>query len=208
MTGDLVVTRIEAVNRKKSKIWIDEEYAFFLYEPEMIRYRIAEGTVLAPETLQEIRQECVLRHAVEKAMSLLKVMDRTENEMWDRLHREGFPDDACAYALAYVMSYGYVDDASYADRYVYSHMDRESVRTLRQKLLQKGIDSELIEQAIEENAPDEEQLLRRLIEKKTHGEIPRDPKEKQKLIRFLLSRGFSYASVGKALDESAWEESI
>ena len=206
MAEQVTVTGVEPAAQKKFRIFLDGEYAFFLYASEIRRFKIAEGSVLTREILQKIRKECVCRHAVNKAMALLKSMDRTEKEMRDRLRREGFPEYAVEEALAYVMSYGYVDDASYAERFVYSRMDRLSVRVMRQKLLQKGISADLIEQALQENEPDEEELLRQLIEKKTHGVIPEDPKEKQKLIRFLLGRGFSYSAVGRALQETVCEE--
>ena len=206
MPDERTVTRIEPVTQKKSKIWLDEEYAFFLYTSEIRRFHLEEGATVSEECYQKILKECVYRHAVNKAMALLKAMNRTEKEMRDRLRREGFREDAADYALEYVMRYGYVDDAAYADSYVYGRMDRMSVQALRQKLLQKGIREEIIERAIAENEPQDEELLRRLIEKKTHGEIPEDPKEKQKLIRYLLSKGFSYGAVGKALEETICEE--
>ncbi|MBR1758524.1 MAG: regulatory protein RecX [Lachnospiraceae bacterium] len=154
---------------------------------------------LSEETILKIRKDCVRHHAVRKAMSLLKTMDRTEKELTDRLRREGFPEDAVMEALAYVMSYGYVDDASYADRYVYSQKEKMSLRTIRQKLLLKGIAADVIETAISENEVSEDDALEKAIVKKTHGVLPEEPKEKQKLVRYLLSKGFPYGQVARAL---------
>ena len=50
------------------------------------------------------------KRAAKKAMKLLEHMDRTEKGLRDRLHQAGFGQDAIEAAMAYVESYGYIDD--------------------------------------------------------------------------------------------------
>ena len=65
------------------------------------------------------------KRAAKKAMKLLEHMDRTEKGLRDRLHQAGFGQDAIEAAMAYVESYGYIDDYRYARTYIAYRMDYE-----------------------------------------------------------------------------------
>ena len=54
------------------------------------------------------------RDARRKAMRLLEHMDRTERGLREKMRQAGFAPPAIDYALAYVESYGYIDDERYA----------------------------------------------------------------------------------------------
>ncbi|MDY5663032.1 MAG: regulatory protein RecX, partial [Blautia sp.] len=53
------------------------------------------------------------KKARRKALLLLEHMDRTEKGLSDRLRQAGFSIEAVEDALAYVRSYGYLDDDRY-----------------------------------------------------------------------------------------------
>ena len=58
-------------------------------------------------------------------------------------------------------------------------------------LLAKGVKSQLIEQAMEEEyASDETEKIMQLLEKRQYTSLYQDEKEKRKIYQFLLRRGF------------------
>ena len=65
--------------------------------------------------------------------------------------------------MAYVESYGYIDDERYARTYIAYRMDTKSRQKIIQELISKGIDKETAESAWEEeaalNMPDERKIL-------------------------------------------------
>ena len=43
MNGNRIVTKIEEYDKKRCKIYIDEEFAFLLYKRELSEYEIIHG---------------------------------------------------------------------------------------------------------------------------------------------------------------------
>ncbi len=159
--------------------------------------------------LQEIplpeQKEC--KKAAERAMKLLLQQDRTRKELQDRLYRAGFSERAAEYALAYVSRYGYIDDFRYASRYISFQKDKRSRKELRYKLLDKGVDSEVIAAAFEQYGPEDEYgAIRRLLQKRLKGAklIETDMETKNKIIAFFARKGYALSSVKRVMKE--WGE--
>ena len=73
---------------------------------------------------------------------------------------------------------------------------------IRMKLSQKGIDRELIAQALEDEYEAEEiEQIRRLLEKKNYAGKATDEKEFRRIYQFLLRRGFRSNEIMRALKE-------
>lgn len=144
------------------------------------------------------------KKAARKAMRLLEHMDRTEKGLRDKL-RQSFTPDAVDAAIAYVQSYGYLDDSRYARTYIAYRMETKSRQKLIQELIGKGVDKETAVAAWEEEAalamPDERALLIRQIEKKYTSGTPLDEKAMRRLYGYLSRRGFSFSDISSALEE-------
>ena len=152
-----------------------------------------------PFTGEERKKACM------KAMRLLEHMDRTEKGLTDRLRQAGFSDDAVQYAMDYVKSYGYINDARYARNYIAYRLETKSKQRILQELGQKGIDREVAMAAWEETAeieePDEKGLLRRTVEKKYPCHTELDEKEMRRLHGYLARRGFCSCDIFSVLEE-------
>lgn len=145
------------------------------------------------------------KDATRKAMRLLEHMDRTEKELRDKLRQSGFSPDAVDAALAYVQSYGYIDDSRYARTYIAYRMDSKSRQKIIQELIGKGVDKETAVAAWEEeaalNSPDERTLLIRTVEKKYAPGTELDEKEMRRLYGYLVRRGFQFSDISSVLEE-------
>lgn len=152
-------------------------------------------------TLQPEEQKKARR----KAMLLLEHMDRTEKGLSDRLRQAGFSKEAAADAISYVKSYGYIDDARYAENYISYRMDSKSRQKLLQELAAKGVDRETAmeawERAAELQQPDERAVLRKSVEKKYAEGTELDEKEMRRLYGYLARRGFSFDDIRSVLEE-------
>lgn len=159
--------------------------------------------------LQEIPllEQKEYKKAAERAMKLLLQQDRTRKELQDRLHRAGFSERASEYALAYVSGFGYIDDFRYASQYISFQKDKRSRKELRYKLLDKGVDSEVIAAALEQyETEDEERAIHKLLQKRLKGAklIQTDIEAKNKIIAFFARKGYALSSVKRVMKE--WEE--
>ena len=88
----------------------------------------------------------------------------------------------------------YLDDMEYAGLFIESKLKRhpQSIKLLKWNLRKKGLDSDTIERSLNEENINEAEMARLAAQKKQKS-LARLPmaKQKEKLYRFLLSRGFS-----------------
>lgn len=84
---------------------------------------------------------------------------------------------------------GWQSDDRYAEAIVRRLTGQASRRFIEDKLAQTGIKKDVAQLALEALAQDENEVAKALWERR-FGNVPSDDKERQKQIRFLLSRGF------------------
>ena len=173
----------------------------FLRNAEELKKRSAKSQNHQKKSIEEPEE---YRDARRKAMRLLEHMDRTERGLRDKLRQAGFSQLAVDYALAYVESYGYIDDERYARTYIAYRMNTKSRQKIIQELISKGVDKETAAAAWEEeaalNMPDEREILYRTIEKKYCPDTELNEKEMRRLQGYLIRRGFNYSDIKSALE--------
>ena len=87
--------------------------------------------------------------------------------------------------------HGYLDDRKFAEFFVENRNANKgvSMRVLKMELKNKGVSEEIISEAIENSSRNDEDEIRKIIEKK------RAKYTDEKLIAFLVRKGFSYEMV-------------
>ena len=197
----MTVTAIEPCSKTKYKVSIDGKFAFVLYKGELSRFHIREGEELSEETKQKIYSDVLLKRAKLRALHLLSDMDRTENALREKLRLGLYPQEIIDAAVEYVRSFGYLNDARYAENFVRSRQGMKSRREIRAQLLQKGVPSEMIDDAFEACGEEggEADAIRRLLEKKRFDPVCADEREIQRLYGYLARKGFSYETVRQVI---------
>lgn len=206
-----VVTGLMELDKKRYQVYLDEEFAFVLYKGEVRKYKIVAGKPLAQAAYQELVQEVLPKRAKLRAMNLLTKRPYTEKKLRQKLVEGKYPEDIIDIALAYVKSYGYIDDEAYARDYISYHMASESPLRIRQKLMEKGIDGDTINACLEEQDAEAMQKLQlrqiqQLAQKKNHGKKPSDQRESAKVIQYLLRKGYSLSMIKAALSDELLED--
>ena len=88
--------------------------------------------------------------------------------------------------------------------YIRTHGESLSTLQLKQKLTQRGVPRDVIQEALEnQEGPDEEELIRKWVKKKKTDPSDCTPAEKQKLYAFLMRKGFSSSGVRKVLQSGS-----
>lgn len=140
-----------------------------------------------------------------KAMSFLEHMDRTEKGLSERLRQAGFSKEAAEDAMEYVRSYGYIDDDRYAFHYISCRIHSKSRQKIMEELYRKGVDRSVAEcaweRAKEIEEPDEQEILRKTVEKYCEEGTNLDEKEMNRLYGRLARRGFKSTDIAHVLDE-------
>lgn len=113
----------------------------------------------------------IIKRAKLRAMHLLNDMDRTESQLRTKLRQSCYTEDVVEAALAYVKSFGYIDDLDYAKRYIQNRQNQKSKRELYAQLVGKGIERELIELAMEECYTGEDDEIEAIASWQQRGNI-------------------------------------
>ena len=197
----MTVTKIEPLSKTRYKVYLDGQFAFTLYKGELSRYHIAEESVIEDDIYDSLRL-IVIKRAKLRAMHLLSDMGRTESQLRTKLKQGGYTEDAVEAAIRYVKSFGYINDMEYARSFIDSRKDRKSKKELYAALLQKGVPAEIVEQVFEEadyGEKDSRQAIEALMRKRSYNPETADVKEKQKMMGYLMRKGFSYQDVRNVL---------
>ncbi len=198
----MTVTDIIPVTKQKCRVEIEGQLTFNLYKSELSRYGIVCGEELPEQVYSEIMDEVLLLRAKRYAMNLLVKMDRTEQEIREKLKKSGYPPEVSQKAIDYVKSFGYIDDERYAVYYFERYKESLSVRQISWKLSQKGVDARLIERAMQQaDTTDHEQVIRALVEKRLRNKEDVTEKDIRKLEAYLARRGFYGEEIWNVLKE-------
>ena len=197
------VREISSTRNKRSEVTVDGALRFVLYDAELRKYGISEGEELDDAVIDEIMNDLLPLRAKKRAMNLLKERDYTEAKLREKLIEGGYPEEVTVVALEYVKSYGYVDDERYAESYVRYRMESEPRRKLEIKLIEKGVDRDIVssvmERCYEETGDDEEDpetaQIRKLMSKKNFDPKTADYEDKQKFMAMAVRRGYSYDAI-------------
>ncbi|MDF2542022.1 MAG: hypothetical protein K0S47_1740 [Herbinix sp.] len=210
----MVITRLEEVEKSKVNIYIDGIVRFQLYKKEIENYSILEGIELSPFVYHEILENTIFPRAKQKALAILKFMDRTEQELRMKLKDAGFSEDIIERALIYMKEYDYINDDRYTSHYIRNNVSRKSKLMMQSELYQKGIKKETFLEHYQEELsllteneeePEEPEIiaLRKAVSKKYKGELTQIPKEeKQKLMSYLFRKGFTMDHIRKVFSEN------
>ena len=144
----------------------------------------------------------MIKQAKLKALSLLNYSDRTESQLRQKLKENSFEEEAIEKAVAYVKSFGYVNDKGYAQRYILNKQGTKSKREIYASLCQKGISRAVVEEAIEEFYEGENELMtiQKLCVKKHYDAGHATEEEKRRMYQFLVRKGFRNEDIYRALN--------
>ena len=131
---------------------------------------------------------------------------RTESDLRRLMHSRVEPGErgeaVITAVIARLKDYGYLDDAAFAETYARLRQQNEKLgqRRVQQDLKQKGVGSELIAETLEARygQTNEEALAREHLERKRIRK-PENPKETARVMRRLVTAGFSTAVIYKIL---------
>lgn len=200
----MTVTEITEVSKSRKKIWIDEEFAFVLYNGELRSYGIEQDKEISEEAYHAIMTQLLPKRAKLRAMNLLQRRSYTVDQLKDKLAMGGYPGVIVEEAIEYVASFNYVNDERYACDFIECNKEKKSKRRIFQDLAARGISGELAQAAWEQTAGEDagelekEQILH-WIQKKNFDSRAASPKEKQKMMAFLYRKGFSADNIRNAL---------
>lgn len=198
--------KVQARNKNRVNVYLDDEFAFGLVKIEAIRLRI--GQELSEAAIEGLKSADGSEMAYEKALNFLSYRPRSETEIRRYLQKKELPEEQMAGVVERLKRAGLVDDKGFAELWVENRttFKPKAKRALQAELKAKGVGGQEIAAAlagVDEVAAARQLAVARaprlLRQKLTRLEF------KKKLSEYLARRGFNYETISEAV-ERAWRE--
>ena len=194
------ITDIRPRRKGLSAVYIDGDYALSLDTQTLLEHRIDIGREFDDEELHDLIESSNERRAKEKALWLISYRSHSKKELRDKISRTCDRQSA-EKAVERMEELGLVNDRDYAERCAQTliftkHMSK---RGAAMELRRKGIESEIINEVLDDIEIDEREQIQAVIERK-YPKID-DEKIRRRAVAALQRLGYGWEDI-KAVIES------
>lgn len=218
------VTKLTAGVRDPNRVnvFLDGRFAFSLDVAQVVDLGIKVDQELSPERLTELRDasefgklyqrtlEWVLTrpHSVRETQNYLKrrqIKRRQLNRQREREEKKPLTelrDDIMEQVVQRLVEKGYLNDEKFAAYYIENRYVRRGIshKRLRVELRGKGIESDMINKLLSQEARDENEEIMKMIAKK------RKKYDNYRLINYLVRQGFNYQLAKESVENYREDE--
>lgn len=190
-------------------MFIDGSFAFGLSADLVLETGLAKGVTLTLAESTDLLAKDEVRQATTASFRLLAHRARSERELRQRLRQKGYNAPAIDQTIIRLREWHYLDDEDFARRWVEGRQEHRprSQRLLTLELRQKGIDTETIDEVLEDAAVDERADALALAQQKASSYRGLDPDvQRRRLSGFLARRGYGYDIIRTVMDEVLGED--
>lgn len=203
------VTKISSQkSQKRVNIFLDGQFAFGLDLDNFVKAGLKVGQELTDKQVDDLILNNEFQKFYDRVSRLIAIRPRSQKEITDYLKRKSAPESLTARIVGRLAENGLIDDESFAHWWIEQRVTfrPKGKRALLAELGQKGVDREISERIVGQEI-DETVLAQRAAEKKlkVFKNLPA-PELRQKMTNFLLTRGFSWETVKKIVDEKDLED--
>jgi len=134
---------------------------------------------------------------------LIEFRDRTEKELRGKLLEKGYDENIIEDEIAFLKDYGYINDARYAQRFVSDavNLKKWGKIRIRTELLRKGVQGEIVDNAIEDAFCEEsDDRLFDMMQKRFKDSDFGNIKERNRIFNFYIRRGFTPDEIKGAMN--------
>ena len=161
--------------------------------------------IIDEEKLKKIAYEENLINCKETALKIIERSYKTKKEMTKRLIEKGYALEEINETLKFLEEYNFINDESYAKAFINDRTKTQGKQKIKYALKNKGVSDEIIEEELSKlDMEKEKENANILALKKYNVLIKRENdkyKLKEKIIRFLISRGYNYEVAKDAVNE-------
>jgi regulatory protein len=188
---------------QRINVFLDGQYQFSLDLHTVTKHQLKPNLQLTNDQINQLLEAGELQHIFNNVIKLISRRPRSEKEFDDWFRKKGVGELVVQQIKPRLAKLGLLNDQKFAEWWIdqRSSFRPRGARLLAQELTQKGIAKSIIDQALQD-LPDSTEAIKALATKKLKS-LARDPlpKQKQKLYRHLLSKGYVYSHVRSVVEE-------
>ena len=189
------ITKLNFSKKGNVVIYADEEYLMSVPHEVFLKSKIKLNSCVTKEEVEEILKNANDYKAKEKALRLLSFRAHSKQELKNKIKRVS--GDASAESATQKMEdLGLINDKNYALTYAKELFFRKfySIKRVKYELSKKGIDKDIISEAIDEISPDEEDILKTAFDRKFYNKIKTE-KDMNRAYMYFGRLGYSFSQI-------------
>ena len=192
------IIRLKRLGKNKFLLLIGEREEGVYTYGTVKRYGFSDGDEVSEKDIDSLYEKFIIPFAKERVLRLLSKRERSEKEIEEYLKHKHYSKETIDRVIEDFTSSKLVDNRRFAEIFVRSRFETSprGVNLLSRELREKGIPEHVIQDVLQDY--DEEEALERVInrvKKRYKG-------RKDKLIRYLLQKGFDYNLILQKLNEA------
>lgn len=194
--------KIDRVSRKDEKnvsVYFDNGERLILSEDTFYSSGLRKGDEISEDRFAFFIEQNILYHIKQRALSFLARRFHSEKELLIKLKTKAYEERLIKIVLNDLREKSFIDDQVFANHFIEEKLKKKrwGKNKIRAALFSKGVSSSIIDDVLQSfnSEEDQNEVAFSLAKKKFENLKLRETdskKLKQKIISFLLSRGFDY----------------
>ena len=178
-----------------------EGSSFFISPSQLAQLSLHEGDELTEQRFLAIREKLLGSRCRQKAMDLLAMREHSRKELELKLYRKEFPKDIIDAELDRLEQEALLSDRRFSEQFISSRQRKnpEGPMLLTQRLVQRGVDRALAEDAVSQWFSDDTSASEAI--KGAAGKLQRKGKDNLYLREQLRRKGFSPREITQYFEE-------
>ncbi|MBQ6130411.1 RecX family transcriptional regulator [Candidatus Saccharibacteria bacterium] len=181
-------------NQNRVNVFLDDKFAFSLDLAQIVEFKLKIGQSLSPPELAKLKSASEFGKLYVRTLEWVFMRPRSIRETRDHLRLKRFQksytysDEDIEAVIEKLQQKSYLDDKKFAIWYIDNRNLKKGIsrRQLELELSQKGIDRSLIDDLLAASGRSDAIEIKKIISKKAR-KLP-----EEKLLRYLVSKGFPY----------------
>ncbi len=169
------------------------------------KYKLPKGVPFPNDIFGSVLKDQRIIDAKNFALRLVSLKVKSTAKVIQKLKQKGFTETEVQAAINFLVEFGYIDDRIFAKNYIKFALEnkKHSVARIKQDLFRKGIDKEIVAEALKEFETDEFEIengykiakkkLEQLLRQNKPNPIPR-------LCQYLFGKGFGWETINKVCE--------
>lgn len=193
-------------NPKRFNLFLDGKFALGLDVQTVVEQKLKIGKTLTEEEWQQLKEKVEELTIFDNSLNFLSYRPRSEKEVRDHFKKKKIIGAYVDRAIVKLKRLNFLDDEKFSLWWIEqrNNFRPKGKRALEMELMQKGVEKETIKKILEDenNAhKDKDTCLILATKWLTKKQVNLNlPEQKQKLFRYLASRGFDFEQVSQAID--------
>jgi regulatory protein len=178
-------------HKNRCSLYVDGDFLCGLSLDIVTKYDLHEDDEITQDEIETLLLQEEKMKIRNRAYRLLSYRNRSTQEITQRLLEKGFDKTLVDEIINEFLHDQILDDERFVHAFVhdYTHVTPRGNVYIQNELRKKGVPQELIDKEL--SCRDERAFMLQFIKHKLFNLSVEDPKQRQKLIRRLLNRGFS-----------------